>query len=126
DLNMKAIGTQRAAPKPLLQQQPQGPSFTVSGQEIRWQKWRFRFSVHPREGLVLHTVGYEDKGRVRPILYRASLSEMLVPYADTAPNWSFRNAFDEGEYGLGRLTDSLEIGTDAPAHARFFDAVFHD
>jgi primary-amine oxidase len=51
---------------------------------------------------------------------------MVVPYADPAANWSFRNAFDEGEYGLGRLTDTLEVGTDAPPHARFFDAVFAD
>ena len=126
DLDAASIGAQRTAPKPLRQQQPLGPSFTVSGHEVRWQKWRFRFSMHPREGLVLHTVGYEDRGRVRPILYRASLSEMLVPYAETASTWSFRNAFDEGEYGFGRLCDSLEIGTDAPAHARYFDAVFAD
>lgn len=33
----------------------------------------------PYEGLVLHTVGYEDRGRVRPILHRASVSEMVVP-----------------------------------------------
>jgi primary-amine oxidase len=126
DLDARSIGRQRPAPKPLRHVQPLGPSFTVSGHEVRWQKWRFRFSMHPREGLVLHTIGHEDGGRVRPILYRASLSEMLVPYADPASNWSFRNAFDEGEYGLGRLADSLEIGTDAPAHARFFDAVFAD
>lgn len=126
DLNARAIGAQRKAPTPLIQSQPAGPSFTVAGNEVRWQKWRFRFSVHPREGLVLHTVGYEDQGRVRPILYRASLSEMLVPYAGPESNWSFRNAFDEGEYGLGRLTDSLEVGTDAPRHARFFDFVFAD
>jgi primary-amine oxidase len=126
DLDERAIGTLRQAPKPLRHVQPLGPSFTVSGHEVSWQKWRFRFSVHPREGLVLHMVSYEDEGRVRPILYRASLSEMLVPYADPASNWSFRNAFDEGEYGLGRLTDSLEIGTDAPRHARFFDAIFAD
>jgi primary-amine oxidase len=126
DLNERAIGRLRDAPTPLRQLQPLGPSFTVRGNEVRWQKWRFRFSVHPREGLVLHTVGYDDGGRTRSILYRASLSEMLVPYGDPAANWSFRNAFDEGEYGLGRLTDSLEIGTDAPAHARFFDAVFAD
>jgi primary-amine oxidase len=131
DLDQRAIVREqgiklRTAPKPLQTLQPLGPSFTVSGHEVRWQKWRFRFSIEPREGLVLHTVGYEDQGRVRPILYRASLSEMLVPYADPASNWSFRNAFDEGEYGLGRLTDSLEIGTDAPRHARFFDAVFAD
>src|SRR5262249_53019507 len=131
DLDERAIVreqgiTLRVGPKPLQQTQPLGPSFTVNGHEVRWQKWRFRFSVEPRDGLVLHTVGYEDEGRVRPILYRAALSEMLVPYADPASNWAFRNAFDEGEYGLGRLTDSLEVGTDAPRHARFFDAVFAD
>jgi primary-amine oxidase len=126
DLDERAIGRQRIAPKALIQTQPDGVSFTVRGQEVRWQKWRFRFQVHPREGLVLHTVGYEDGGRVRSVLYRASLSEMLVPYADPAENWYFRNAFDEGEYGVGRLTDSLEIGTDAPAHARFFSATFSD
>ena len=62
----EAIGAQRVAPKPLQHVQPQGPSFTVQGHEVRWQKWRFRFGVHPREGLVIHTVGYEDEGRVRP------------------------------------------------------------
>jgi primary-amine oxidase len=82
--------------------------------------------VHPREGLVIHTVGYEDGNRLRPVVYRASLSEMLVPYADPSAAWSFRNAFDEGEYGIGRLTDALEVGTDAPSHARFFSAVYAD
>lgn len=126
DLDERAIGKQRVGPKPLQHVQPLGPSFSLHGREVRWQKWRFRVAVHPREGLVIHTVGYEDQGRVRPILYRASLSEMLVPYADPAANWSFRNAFDEGEYGIGRLTDALEIGTDAPSHARFFSAVYAD
>lgn len=124
DFDEKSVGPQRTAPKPLVVSQPQGPSFEVHGQEVRWQKWRFRFGVHPREGLVLYTVGYEDEGRVRPVLHRASLSEMVVPYGDPASNWTFRNAFDEGEYGIGRLTDSLEIGTDAPKHARFFDFVY--
>ena len=49
-----------------------------------------------------------------------------MPYGDPASNWSFRNAFDEGEYGLGRLTTSMEMGTDAPSHARLFSAVFAD
>jgi primary-amine oxidase len=126
DLDPRSVGQQRVPPKPLLQVQPAGPSFAVRGHEIRWQKWRFRLSVHPREGLVIHTVGYEDGNRVRPVLYRASLSEMLVPYADPSAAWSFRNAFDEGEYGIGRLTDALEVGTDAPSHARFFSAVYAD
>lgn len=124
--SLAKFGKLRTPTKPLITTQPAGPSFTVSGHEVRWQNWRLRFSIEPREGLVLHTVGYEDHGKLRPILYRAALSEMLVPYADPSATWSFRNAFDEGEYGLGRLTDSLEVGIDAPRHARFFDAVFAD
>ena len=42
--------------KPLEIVQPEGPSFTVEGHEIRWQKWRFRIGFNPREGLVLHTI----------------------------------------------------------------------
>lgn len=126
DLDAKGVGTQRAAPKPLKISQPSGPSFAINGQEISWQKWHFRVSVHPREGLVLHNVSYDDQGRKRSILYRASLSEMVVPYGDPAENWVFRNAFDEGEYGIGRLTDSLESGVDVPENAVFLDATFAD
>lgn len=38
-----------------------------------------------REGLVLYDLGYADgdqQGRRRPILHRASIGEMCVPYAD--------------------------------------------
>lgn len=124
DLDMKSIGKLRDAPKPLQIVQPQGVSFEVNGNEIRWQKWRFRFAMHPREGLVLHTVGYEDEGKLRSILYRASLSEMVVPYGDPQAGWFFRNAFDEGEYGIGRLALALEPQTDYPDNAVLFDAVF--
>jgi Cu2+-containing amine oxidase len=34
-----------------------------------------------REGLVISTVTYNDDGEVRPIMYRMSLAEMVVPYA---------------------------------------------
>ncbi len=122
-LDEKSTGT-REAPKPLNITQPAGASFTLDGQEVRWQKWRFRYTMHPREGLVLHTVGYEDAGRVRPILYRASLSEMVVPYGDTDKNWGWRSAFDVGEYSVGRLASSIERGTDAPEYATLIDATF--
>ena len=124
ELDMKSIGQMREAPKPLQVVQPQGASFEVNGNEVRWQNWRFRFQMHPREGLVLHTVGYEDKGHLRPVLYRASLSEMVVPYGDPQAGWFFRNAFDEGEYGIGRLALSLEAQTDYPDNARLFSAAF--
>jgi primary-amine oxidase len=71
--------------------QPEGTSFTVDGHEVRWQKWRFRVGFTPREGLVLHTVGYTDGDRERSVLYRASLSEMVVPYGDPAPTHRRKN-----------------------------------
>ena len=36
------------------------------------------------------------------------------------------NAFDEGEYGIGRYSGSLDVGRDVPQHARLFDATFAD
>lgn len=119
-------GPLRQAPRPLLFVQPQGPSFQIHGHEVTWQKWHFRWAMHPREGLMLYNVAYHDKGRLRPILYRASLSEMVVPYGDPDGNWTFRNAFDVGEYGVGRLADTLEPGKDAPNNAVYMDATFAD
>ena len=43
--------------KPLAITQPEGPSFTVDGYEVSWQKWTFRIGYTPREGLVLHRSG---------------------------------------------------------------------
>jgi primary-amine oxidase len=122
-LDETSTGT-RTAPKPLLISQPEGASFEINGHEVRWQNWHFRFTMHPREGLVLHTVNYEDAGRSRSILHRASLSEMVVPYGDSETNWRWRSAFDVGEYSVGRLASSIESKTDAPENALLLDATF--
>ncbi|MEY2463609.1 MAG: primary-amine oxidase, partial [Acidimicrobiaceae bacterium] len=106
--------------------QPDGPSFTIDGNLLRWQRWSLRVSMDPYEGLVLHTVGYEDGGRVRSILHRASISEMVVPYGHPGPMHGWKNAFDAGEWGLGRMVDSLELGCDCLGEIRYLDAVFSD
>ncbi len=116
-----AVGALRGDLKTLDIVQPEGPSFAVGGWQVQWQKWRFRIGFTPREGLVLHTVGYEDGGRERPILYRASYVELVVPYGDPGPGGYRRNAFDIGEYGLGPLTNSLERGCDCLGEIRYFD-----
>lgn len=119
----ETVGKLRTDLKPLEITQPEGTSFEVNGHEVRWQNWRFRIGFTPREGLVLHTVGYEDQGQLRPILYRASLSEMFVPYGDTGPLHRKKNAFDAGEYNIGQLANSLELGCDCLGEIRYFDAV---
>jgi primary-amine oxidase len=126
DFDEKSIGKLREKPKPLLITQPEGAGYQLSGREIRWQKWRFRYTMHPREGLVLHLVNYDDDGTLRPVLYRASLSEMVVPYGDPDANWRWRAAFDVGEYSVGRLASPLEPKLDAPENAQLIDATFAD
>jgi primary-amine oxidase len=115
----------RAAPTPLTITQPK-PGFEIEDGEVRWQKWRFRYALNPREGLVLYTVGYEDGGRTRSILYRGSLSEMVVPYGDPGAAWFFRNSFDAGELGLGASASPLHRGVDCPTNCTVFDAVLAD
>jgi primary-amine oxidase len=106
--------------------QPEGPSFTVEGNLVRWQRWSMRVSMDPLEGLVLHTIGYEDGGPSVPILYRASVSEMVVPYGDPGPMHGWKNAFDVGEWGLGRMANSLTLGCDCLGEITYLDAVFSD
>jgi primary-amine oxidase len=109
--------------KPISITQPEGPSFTVDGNLVQWQKWRFRIAFDPFEGLVLHQVGYnDDDGRLRSILHRASISEMVVPYGDPDPLHGWKNAFDAGEWGLGRMTQPLTLGCDCVGEIHYFDA----
>ncbi|GEL17405.1 primary-amine oxidase [Pseudonocardia asaccharolytica] len=112
--------------KPISITQPEGTSFTVDGHEVRWQRWRFRVGFTPREGLVLNTVRYTDGDRERSVLYRASLSEMVVPYGDPAPTHRRKNAFDAGEYNIGTLANPLELGCDCLGEIYYFDGVVAD
>ena len=112
-----AVGAMRDDIKPLEITQPEGPSFTVDGHQVTWQKWRFRVGFNAREGLVLHQVGYEDGGRVRPILHRASISEMTVPYGDPSPTHFLKSVFDAGENGIGIAATSSPAAATASARS---------
>ena len=70
---------------------------------------------------MLHTSAFEDGGRVRPILYRASLAEIVVPTATRTPSGFRKNAFDVGEYGMGMCANSLELGCDCLGLIHYFD-----
>jgi primary-amine oxidase len=112
----------RADIKPLEIAQPEGPSFDVEGYQVAWQKWKFVIGFSAREGLTLHHLRYADEGVDRSILYRASLTEMVVPYGDPGPTQRRKNAFDVGEYGMGMCANSLVLGCDCLGLIRYFDA----
>ena len=112
--------------KPLDIVQPDGPSFEVDGNVIRWQNWSFRLAFNYREGPVIHQVTYDDHGTVRDIAYRMSFAEMIVPYRDASFDHYRRTAYDIGEWGIGYMTQSLELGCDCLGEIRYVDAVLTD
>ncbi|NDZ93583.1 primary-amine oxidase [Streptomyces sp. SID6673] len=112
--------------KPLEITQPEGPSFTLEGNLLTWQNWSLRVGFNYREGMTLHTVSYHDAGRERSVAHRLSFAEMMVPYRDHCEDHYRRTAFDIGEWGLGFMTTSLELGCDCLGEIRYLDAVLHD
>lgn len=120
------VAGSRSDLRPLEIRQPEGPSFTLEGHELSWQKWTMRLGFTSREGLVLHRVSYRDEGRDRPILHRAAVVDMVVPYGDPRFTYFHRNAFDVGEFGIGTLANSLVNGCDCLGEIRYLDAVVND
>jgi len=112
--------------KPIVITQPEGPSFTVDGEWVSWANWRFQVGFDTREGLVLRQLSFDDQGEQRPVIYRASINEMLVPYADPSPVRFWQNYFDTGEYLFGRFTNSLALGCDCVGEIHYFDATLAD
>jgi primary-amine oxidase len=112
--------------EPLEVRQPEGVSFALDGNELRWQRWSLRIGFNPREGMVLHTLAYEDDARIRPVAHRLSFAEMVVPYRDPTGEHERRTAFDIGEWGLGFMTTSLALGCDCLGEIAYLDATVHD
>jgi primary-amine oxidase len=108
--------------KPISITQPEGRSFTVDGNRVQWGKWDLRIGFNEREGLTLHQIAFDG----RPVIYRASVAEMVVPYADPSPVRFWQNYFDCGEYMLARYADSLRLGCDCLGDIAYLDAVIAD
>ncbi len=108
----------RAPLKPLDVVQPDGPSFVLDGHQLIWDQWSLVIGYNAREGITLHQISYAG----RPVVNRASLVEMVVPYGSPDKAHYRKNVFDIGEYGLGKLANSLKLGCDCLGHIAYLDA----
>jgi primary-amine oxidase len=114
-------GPLRTGLQPIDITQPDGPSFALDGSLLTWQNWSMRIGFDAREGLTLHQVSIADDGQERPLIYRASLPEMVVPYGD--PRFRYwQSYFDTGEYLVGKWASSLELGCDCLGEIAYLDA----
>ncbi|XP_021291015.1 primary amine oxidase-like isoform X1 [Herrania umbratica] len=104
--------------------QPDGPSFTIAGNRVRWATWDFHLSFDARVGPIISLASIYDIERqnFRRVMYRGYLSELFVPYMDLTEEWYFRTFFDAGEYGYGLCAVPLEPLRDCPANAVFMGA----
>ena len=117
------VGPQRDTLRRIEISQPDGVSFTVDEQNVlRWEGWELQVGFNEREGLTLHQINLQG----RPLIYRASIAEMVVPYADPSPVRYWQNYFDSGEYLFARYANSLELGCDCLGEIRYLDAVIAD
>ncbi|KAF2402557.1 hypothetical protein EJ06DRAFT_555173 [Trichodelitschia bisporula] len=112
--------------KPLNVVQPEGASFTVKNEGtssiVAWQKWHMRVSFNQREGMVLHDIRYDN----RPLFYRASLSDMNIPYADPRHPYHKKSAFDLGDVGAGLMANDLQLGCDCLGSIYYLSSVLTD
>lgn len=121
---IKAEGGYRTDLKPLEISQPEGVSFRLEGRTLKWLNWSVHIGFNYKEGIVLSNITFNDKGSVRPIFYRMSLAEMVVPYGNPEHPHQRKHAFDLGEYGGGYMTNSLALGCDCKGAIHYMDAVF--
>jgi len=102
--------------------QSQGPSFSVEGWKVNWERWNLRVGFCQREGLVIHDVKFKDQDKERKIAHRLSIAELVIPYGDPSQGAYRKNAFDTGEFGLGNYTNSLTLGCDCLGEIVYLDA----
>lgn len=107
--------------KPINVVQPEGVSFRLEGRRIFWHRWSAVIGFNAREGLTLHDVRYDD----RSLFYRLAISEMVVPYGSPEGGHPRKSVFDIGEYGLGALANSLELGCDCLGVIQYLDAWYN-
>ncbi|KAH6954417.1 copper amine oxidase [Fusarium avenaceum] len=108
----------RTTTKPYQVVQPEGPSFHIQGNHVKWEKWDLRVGFNYREGLTLHNIRYDR----RSLFYRLSLAEMFVPYGDPRSPYPRKGAFDLGNDGAGINANNLQLGCDCLGTIKYFSA----
>jgi primary-amine oxidase len=111
------VNTTRQPLKPINISQPEGVNFAIEGRRLTWDKWSMVIGFNARESLTLHDIQFDG----RPVLFRASLVEMVVPYGSPDNGHFRKHVFDIGEYGIGKLANSLKLGCDCLGAIEYLD-----
>jgi primary-amine oxidase len=101
--------------KPINVSQPEGVSFSIKGRTLKWHDWSILIGFTGREGITLHNITYGG----RPVCYRASIAEMVVPYGSPrAPHYR-KNVFDIGYVSRNGALTTASIVKDESSSIQF-------
>jgi primary-amine oxidase len=103
--------------KPINVVQPEGVNFKFDGHKLTWRNWSLVLGYNARESLTLHDITFDG----RPVMHRASIVEMTVPYGSPDAGHFRKHVFDVGEYGIGKLANSLKLGCDCLGVIQYLD-----
>ncbi|KAK5116896.1 hypothetical protein LTR62_006617 [Meristemomyces frigidus] len=111
--------------KPIEITQPEGVSFSMKGNELSWAGFKMHIGFNYREGIVISDVSVHDmyEKRQRMLFNRLSVAEMVVPYGNPDIPHHRKHAFDIGEYGMGLMTNPLQVGCDCKGAIKYLDAI---
>ncbi|KAL0395483.1 UNVERIFIED_CONTAM: Primary amine oxidase 2 [Sesamum latifolium] len=112
--------------KSMTMLKPDGPSFTIDGNNVRWANWDFHLAFDMRVGPIisLASIYDHDMHKYRRVMYRGYISEIFVPYQDLSEEWYFRTFLDAGEFGVGICAVPLQPSTDCPPNTVFLDGYY--
>ncbi|ESP03629.1 hypothetical protein LOTGIDRAFT_137098, partial [Lottia gigantea] len=98
------------------QYEPNGPRYTVRGNQVQYMKWQFTYRLSPTVGIQLFDVRHAGER----IVYELSMQEIAVLY--TAHNPASSMLYFADSAGLfGTRTRGLVPGIDCPSYANYQD-----
>nr|XP_008517382.1 PREDICTED: membrane primary amine oxidase-like isoform X1 [Equus przewalskii] len=103
-------------PAPPLQVHPEGPRFSVQGNQVASSLWTFSFGLGAFSGPRIFDIRFQGER----IAYELSLQEALAVYGGNSPS-SLRSRYIDGGFGLGHFSSPLTRGVDCPYLATYMD-----
>ncbi|XP_043856173.1 retina-specific copper amine oxidase [Dromiciops gliroides] len=104
-------------PPPPLQFSPQGPRYSVQGNQVSSPLWTFTFGLGVFSGMRIFDIWFQGER----VAYEISVQECLSIYGAHSPKTMMTHYLDS-TYGIGRHSQGLVRGVDCPYLATMVDA----
>ncbi|XP_046302556.1 membrane primary amine oxidase [Marmota monax] len=103
-------------PAPPLQFHPQGPRFSVQGNQVASSMWTFSFGLGAFSGPRIFDIRFQRER----VAYEVSVQEAVAIYGGNSPA-AMLTRYMDGSFGIGKYSTPLTRGVDCPYLATYVD-----